>query len=250
MVRGFYNAASGMLTQQRKLNVMLSNVANVSTAGYKKDVVTSVPFGEHLVTRIEEYNQAQGPDIGEKHYIRTTDDVYTIQEQGILEPTGRSVDMAIVGEGFFLVGDEENRALTRNGQFEVDAEGYLYLPQLGRVQGESGEIAVGTSSFSVTVDGSLYVGGELIDKLLIVMDNDPVNMEKSGEGFFAADDYIVLEDNTGYAIKQGYIERSNVDMAEEMTRIIAAQRSFQSCAQVIKTYDEMSTKSINELAKV
>lgn len=250
MVRGFYNAASGMLTQQKKLNVMLNNVANASTAGYKKDVVTSAPFGEHLVTRTEEYNSARGENIGDGAYIRTTDDVYTIHEQGALEYTGRSVDLAIEGEGFFLVGPEDGRVLTRNGQFDIDAEGCLVLPQIGRVQGEGGDIEIGTSYFTVASDGSVYVGENLIDRISIVIDNDPVNIEKAGEGFFAADDFTEPEDNSGFKVKQGYIERSNVDMAEEMTRVLAAQRSFQSCSQLIKAYDNMSAKSINELAKL
>ena len=258
MLRGFYTAASGIISQEKRLNAIANNIANSSTAGYKKDDVVLGTFGEHLAVRMNTYNQTPLTPIGNGVWMQVADDKYTDFEQGGFESTGRSLDMAIRGEGFFVVATPDGDRLTRDGQFALDADGYLVLPGFGRVQGQGGDIFIGPSEFLVAENGAIYLppeegGGELmlIGRLAIALPDDYAALEKDRLGFFIAPNYALMgETHRGTSIMQTYIERSNVNMGEEMTRMIATQRSLQAASQIVKMYDDMSEQGNTRLSRV
>ena len=142
MVRGFYSAAAGVFSQQKALDAISNNIANSTTAGYKNQSTMESSFGEHLVSRLSDLNNLSSRNIGPGSFITVNSSEYTDFTQGSFENTGRAVDMAISGEGFFLVESETyGPVLTRNGQFEIDADGDLYLPGVGKVLND-GEDAI------------------------------------------------------------------------------------------------------------
>ncbi|HAN43769.1 MAG TPA: hypothetical protein DCP97_00105 [Ruminococcaceae bacterium] len=252
MNRGFYTAGSGILTQQRMLNVMSNNVANVRTPGFKKGTTVSTTFEQELLVRLEDGKHPLGASAA---IVSLPDEVITNYSQGQYDQTDRSLDAAIQGDGFFTLQNPTNpdqQLLTRNGQFDIDDEGYLVLPSGGRVLGVTGEIMVGQDDFDITETGDVYVNGDLVDKLLIQTPENHNNLIKYGEGL-----YIDTKPETTIQgipkttlIKQGYLERSNVDMSEEMTRMIAAQRQFQACSQVVRMIDQTNQKAVSELGKI
>lgn len=259
MLRGYYTAASGMVTQEKKLNTFANNISNASTAGYKKDSLVSGVFGEHLAVRMNAYQNVPHHPIGPGVFMQIIDEKYTDYEQGAFEQTDRPMDIAVAGEGYFVIGkDDGGEYLTRDGQFSLDEEGYLVLPGFGRVIGENGEINIGTSNFSVDRQGYIYVTPfdaepddepELLDRLLIVEPTDYETFDKADDKLFTTDDYeqVTFE---ATSIFQGRLERSNVNMAEEMTRVIASQRSLQTCSQIVKMYDDLADKINTQISRI
>lgn len=260
MVRGFYTAASGLWTQEKNLNNIANNISNVSTVGYKKDNLVNGTFGEHMTVRMNSYQQARYEQIGPGAYMQVVDDKYTNYEQGGFEETARPMDMSIMGNGFFVInGEDGEEYLTRDGQFSIDDEGFLVLPGFGRVQGEDGDIEVGTSSINVDRNGYIFVEdeeGEFDDvgHLLIAIPDDYDALEKVNNSLYSATDYTPLtveEDiENPPVVRQFHLEKSNVNMGDEMTRMLASQRSLQSCSQIVRMYDELSEQSNSQISRV
>lgn len=258
MLRGYYTAASGIVTQEKRLNTYSNNIVNASTVGYKKDNLISGVFGEHLAVRMNAYQNAVHNPIGPGVFMQRIDEKYTDYMQGTFDFTQRPMDIAVQGEGFFVIQKQDGEYLTRDGQFSLDDEGYLILPGFGRVLGENGEIEIGVSSFGVDGDGNIYVTPfdaepddepELLDRLLIVSPQDPEDIEKADDSLYTTSAYTVV-DGANTEILQGTLERANVNMAEEMTRVIASQRSLQSCSQIVKMYDELAEKITSQISRV
>ncbi len=256
MLRGYYTAASGIVVQEKKLNTYANNISNVLTAGYKKDNMISGVFGEHLAVRMNAYARNRTHEIGPGVFMQIVDEKYTDYVQGTFEMTGRMQDMAIAGDGFFVIGREDGEYLTRDGQFSLDEEGYLVLPGFGRVLGENGEIQIGNGDdFHVDEHGGVHVipfdeesdpeaESTQIDTLLVVNPDDWETFDKNREGLYDAGGAFTPVDYTNTRVFQGRLEKSNVNMAEEMTRVLYSQRSLQSCSQVVKMYDDMADRIV------
>lgn len=265
MFEGFYIAAAGMLTQQRTINVLANNMANVKTAGFKARRVLTETHEQTFATKLE---NATSEIIGPGEATRIVRDVATDFGENLLEETGRPFDMALVGPGYFNIQGENTQYLTRNGNFDIDEEGYLILSGIGRVLGEKGEIQVNGSYFTVETDGTVYDSEDkAVAKLLIT---DPQVAAAEGEGEAAvnpegANDlplvqmtngmYTVAEgvENTpseGYSVYQKVLERPNTDLNREYTLVMEAQRAFQSCANALKIIDQVNQKTATEIASI
>jgi flagellar basal-body rod protein FlgG len=252
------------MVQEKKLNTYANNMANVTTTGYKKDNMISGVFGEHLAIRMNAYHRNIKHPIGPGVFMQIVDQKYTDYEQGTFEMTNRPQDIALAGDGFFVIGREDGEYLTRDGQFSLDEEGYLELPGYGRVLGENGEILIGNGGdFHVDSHGGVHViafdeesdpeaEAELIDNILVVNPDVWETFDKAPgeEGFYLAPDGYTPVDFTNTQVFQGRLENSNVNMAEEMTRVLYSQRSFQSCSQIVKMYDEMADQINTRISRI
>ncbi len=239
MLSGFYTASSGMLVQQRNLNVISNNLANSQTTGYKSERLVTSTFDQEFLTRIEKNNTEQ---IGVGSAVSLVDDVITNFSGSSLDETARPLDMAIVGEGFFNVQGAERQYMTRNGNFNIDQEGYLVLKDVGRVLGQNGAINLnGSSGFAVSSDGRIFdENGQYVDRLLITMPTEDANMLKYNNGLYSSTAVETLDNATVY---QNVLERSNTDMNLEYTRLIEAQRAFTSCSTALRIVDQMNAKA-------
>ncbi|NLT47062.1 MAG: flagellar hook basal-body protein [Clostridiales bacterium] len=252
MVRGFYSAAAGVLTQQKAIDVISNNIANATTTGYKSQSTVETSFGEHLVSRMSSSPGVAENNIGPGAFMTANIDTYTDFSQGTLEYTGRNVDMAIQGEGFFLVESEKHgEVLTRNGRFELDEDGDLVLPGVGKVLGEGGrEINLKSSNFTVRADGTIYEDGRETDRLFIAMGEEDSRLTNVGEDVFISSGGYQRADEESYKVIQASIEKANVNMAKELSKIIAGQGHFQSCAQILKIYDKINELSVNRIGNI
>ncbi len=242
MYTGFYTAASGLTTQNKVVDVMGNNIANADTAGYKKDYLVTSTFGEHL-------QRQNGREIGNVNFGSRADHTYTSFEQGIETGTGRTLDFLIKGDGFFNVTMPDGTTLlTRNGQFSLDADGYLVDNRGNMINCQNGPVMIGNADFTVDEYGRVYLEGNYLDTLAITCPADYNNLEKAGEGYFVNTGAENNEFN--YSVVQGSIESSNIDMVEEMADMIASSRSFQACSQVIKIFDEIMNKSANQVGRL
>lgn len=252
MIRGFYSAAAGVLSQQKAIDAVSNNIANSSTVGYKSQSTVESSFGAHLVSRLNSDKQLTQHNIGPGSFMTVNAATHVDFSQGSLEFTGRSVDFAIQGEGFFMVKtDKYGDVLTRSGQFEIDENGNLILPGVGKVQDEDNkDINLNTSVFSVNEEGTISIEGGRVAKLYIAASENNFELIKLGAGtFFKAEGYEKA-DKKDYSIKQGTLERANVNMAKEMSRIIAGQGNFQSCSQIIKIYDKINEITVSRIGNI
>jgi len=254
MFKGFYGLTSGMLTQQRKLNTISNNMANASTPGYKKDVLTTTTFGEVLAHRTGSVDKNNPVQLGNVTMIRTVDELVTNYEQGILETTGRPLDAALIGEGFFEVETPtQGLVYTRNGSFTLDDEGYLYLQHIGRVMGQNGlPIRLMTDKVRIEPDGLITSeqNGNYLARLQVADFNDYSQLVKVGEGMFQnADAANMFEVETPQMMGKA-LERSNISMMDEMVSMISSQRALQSASQILKMYDQLMNKAANDIGRI
>ena len=239
MYQGFYNLTSGMLTQTRNLNVISNNMVNIQTAGYKRDKMVSSTFEEEMLYRTGRTNKNNPVELGVTSKIKTAERTYVNYEQGSFDPTGGIYDFALSGRGFFCIDTAEGVRYTRNGSFSVDSEGYLMLNNVGRVQGEGGQpIQIDNEDFQVSSDGTIRV-----------VDRDGGTREND-YGVFSTEQASreLAEGETSVLWKT--VERSNVDMVEELTNMMSSQRALQSAAQVLKMYDQVMSKSATDVGRL
>jgi len=241
-------AATGLTNQQRRLDMIANNVSNVNTVGYKSDRLN---FKEALYTagivpgppRTPEGNQQKGHGV---MVAGTTKDFST----GNFIRTDRQLDVAIQGEGFFALGDDDGNVFyTRIGSFHLGSEPdgtYLVNGEGLYVLGADGErilVPENTQSIEIETDGTVnFVNWEETTsvKIDIYTFRNISGLETSGNGNYVesvASGERRISDAA--EVRQGVLEGSNVNLAEEMTRMIRTQRAFQLASRALTTADEM-----------
>ncbi len=210
MFKGFYNLTSGMLTQQRHLNVVGNNMVNVSTAGFKQSVYTATTFDDVMYARVGNKEKIY-TDIGRQSYIRANSEIYVNFDQGIPEPTNIPLDFAIYGDGFFAVRDGDgNVSYTRAGSFSLDEEGYLCFPGTGRVLDPQGQtILLETDKITADAQGNIFnENGGFLGQVGVYAFEDNGQLVHNDNGFFTGDGAQAVENPT---LMWKYVERSNVE---------------------------------------
>lgn len=245
MFQGFYNLASGVLTQTRNLNVISNNMVNVSTPGFRADTYPETTFQNVMMYRIGNNDKSNPTPIGQMNRIVTGGGNVTNYERAGVTETESTLDFAINGEGFFAVQTEDGVRYTRNGSFILDDQGYLYLDSVGRVLGTDGKpIWLGTDKISCDSLGSLYSeeSGKKLGRIGVVdFNNYNQDLEKiTGDLFVATGNGT----NVDSEIMQSVLEDSNVDPIQEMANMMATERALQSASQVLKMYDQLASKIV------
>ncbi len=250
MLRGYYTSANGIINEQRILNVITNNLANAKTAGYKSDEAIPTTFAEKLLLINNRHSQT-----GTIRY-RTIDYTYTDTEQGTFENTGSRLDIALVGNIYFNIEERRSgeRLLSRNGQFTINGEGYLTLGTTGYVLDENGErIQLGTADFQVDRFGELTTGDGRVFQLGLSFIEPNTDIEKVDDNLmrpYEETDIGNLPDGLVYQVKQGWFERSNVDIAEETIAAMDAQHVFEACTAALKIANSMNQIACNDLASI
>ena len=238
MLSGFYTAGSGILNQQRNVNIIGNNISNNQTAGYKAQRMVSTTYEHNFLTRLENGVYTK---IGEGDPAVYTREVETLYDESYLKETENPYDMALVGSGYFNIAGTNTTYLTRNGNFNIDAEGYLVLEGIGRVQGRNGDLMVGGSDYTITPRGLVYNSdGVFVDRILVTKPVEGSEIKKFDNGMFVAENTEDVDTPTVY---QNHLEQSNVDMNEEYTNLIEAQRALQACASALKMVDKINEKA-------
>jgi flagellar basal-body rod protein FlgG len=256
MVRGFYEAASGVLAQQRNFNVLSNNIANVTTTGYKAGGLIGSSFAEHLVARVGDGMILPRRDIGPGTFFTAHVDEYIDFAQGNIENTERDLDMALVGDNSFFMIESESmgEVLTRNGQFSVDAEMNLILPGIGLVLDDGGSpIVLDSSGILVDETGGIRYAdgdGEEVARIGVYSVEDTSELTEVNHGFYRGDETPDTAELGSYRVVQYAIEKSNVNMALEMSRVIAGQNLYNACTQVVKMYDQLNEALVTQVGRV
>ncbi len=249
MFKGFYNLTSGMVSQGRRLDVISNNMANVSTSGYKADTYTDSTFREYMVSRVGNKDKRNSTEIGPASYILAPSQLYTDYAQGSLEQTGMPLDFAIEGDGFFAVQSGNGVAYTRAGSFALDDEGYLCQPDGSRILDPNGEeISLGTDKIHADASGVISTeDGLYLGQIGVYSFADNAQLQRNAQGYFTGGG---AQAATGASLHWKTQERSNIDLIQQMTGMMTAQRAFQSAAEVSKMYDQLMTKAATNLGNV
>jgi len=228
-------AVIGLFRQERRHELIANNLSNAQTAGFKKDV----PVFHRIFS--EAFSSYQ---LGE---FETS---VTSFQQGELQATRNPLDLAIEGEGFFKVKTPQGIRYTRSGNFRLNREGTLVQDSGYPVLGRTGEINLKGNQFSIDKDGTVYVDGASRDKIALVTFADLNGLKKEGHALFKQESVQEEKEVPQSQVHQGTMELSNINIMEEMVRMIDALRSFEACRKIVQVQDEMDAKAVNELAKV
>ncbi len=251
MIRGIYTALSGLNVHEIKQSILANNIANIDTPGFKRDAFSV--GGQSDVARLFRFVSGGSPTfIGELPLsVQPQATFSTDFSQGRLEATGNPFDLAIDGEGFFVVETPEGPAYTRAGNFTRGADGRLVTLSGYPVQGEAGDIVLPErGEVLVDEEGNVHAGGELVGRLRIVRFPDPQLLEKRGENLFRAPEGVTPQEATGYTIRQGFLEKANIDIVEVMVRMIEALREYELTQRAVVAQDETLQKAVNEIPRL
>ncbi|TKW74605.1 MAG: flagellar basal-body rod protein FlgF, partial [Bradyrhizobium icense] len=224
---------SRQVTLERQMDVIANNVANVTTNGFKADRSL---FQEYLMPTAREDNFAAGRDRRLSHVMdRAT---YKDFGQGSLDQTKNPLDVAINGDGMFVVQTPAGERYTRDGSFQIDNQGQLVNASGYPVLGNNGPIRFQQTDKQIQIasDGNITVleGTNRIDsvraKLRIVNFTQPQRLKKEGSNLFSAGEGNEAQADTKSTVAQGFIERSNVNSVLEMTRLIEVNRMYTNMA--------------------
>ena len=253
-------AATGMLAQQRNVEVISNNIANLNTVGYKRQRAEFQDLLYQTIERAGALSSATGATVPNGVQIGAgvkTGSVYRITEQGAVTSTGNDFDLAISGKGLFRIELPDGReAYTRAGNFGVSAD--------GRIVTEDGyELMPGVTvpedvlDIAVSKDGVVQaqIAGEQslreIGRSELAVFFNESGLEAIGENLLpetpaSGEPIIGNPDDPGYgSILQGYLENANVDPVQEITTLIAAKRAYEMNARVIDTSDQMLAVNAN-----
>lgn len=249
MNTGFYVIASGMLTRSRELDVIGNNLVNSRTPGYRADRLLTSSFQQELLTRTEGRSHAV---LGSGDTAAVVGEVASQFQEGLIQQTGATFDLALSGPGFFNIQSADGAVhLTRNGQFTRDAQGYLALAGAGRVLGTAGPIFLPSDDFAADPSGNLYTAaGQLLGTLRVTAPGAQEQILKEDSGLFRLAGGGAGTAAAGYTVNQGSLETSNVDLTRELTDYIAAQRAFESCSSAMQIVDAMDKKGASQIASV
>ncbi|MGB8651717.1 MAG: flagellar hook-basal body complex protein [Mycobacteriales bacterium] len=283
MMRSMFAGVSGMRSTQMMMDVVGDNIANVNTAGYKASRVVFQDTLSQLLkdgsagngSTVGSTNPAQ---VGLGVHVNAVD---AIQTQGAIQNTGRSTDVAIQGAGSFVVLLGTETAYTRAGSFSLDATNHLVDPSGAMLQGwpadatgaipstapgamttltvpaaDPADATALLSSFAIADDGKLnavYSNGRAltVGQIALATFSNPAGLVARGDGHFrsspasGAAQYVTAGSGGSGGLAAGALEMSNVDLAQEFTNMMIAQRAFQANSKVISASDDMLQDLVN-----
>lgn len=257
MVRGLYTAYTGMVNEQKRLDIITNNLANSATIGYKEENVTSQAFREMLTYKIKDRsNGFVDENIGSMSLGVKIGETYVNWEQGSLRQTENTYDLALQGRGFFTVKvvnakGEEKLYYTRNGVFQCTSDGYIVDNDGNHLQGSGGDLQVPTDAAKIVIDrdGAVYADDVYVDTIQITDFEDYNYLKQYGDNFYEAVDGAVMVDAI-CTMEQGYTEQSNVNVVDQMVDMITITRAYEAGQRMIQTQDSLLNHSVNEVGKV
>jgi len=232
MLEGLYSAAAGMQAQTQRMDTVANDLANVNTNGYKRE---RVAFRDLLYVRDASGNVQSGAGAA----ATTIGRGFT---QGAVRETGNPLDLAIENGGFLQVRRADGTtALTRDGALRLDARGRITTQQ-GDLLQPAVTLPAGTKESDVQIgsDGTISVANRQVGRIQLMTVRSPQGLQSAGDNLFrttaASGAATALP---GGRLTQGAVEASNVDVADTMTEMMDAQRSYQLASKAIQMQDQL-----------
>ncbi len=232
-----YLALNRQVGLKLEMDVIANNIANVNTTGFRRE---GLSFTEFVISASNESSVSMA-DTGARHIL---------DRPGGLTETGGAFDLAIEGDGFFLLEGVGEQILTRAGAFQVSEFGVLASANGAPLLDAGGAqipIAIDAKDIQVSADGTISADGNIVAQLAIV-GADPTAMKRLGDtGFTVAEgDFEVIANPQ---VRQGALENSNVNPVHEMARMIEVTRAYEMAQSVIQDEDERVREAIQTLGE-
>lgn len=254
-MKGLYHASGSMLVNQTKLEHVSNALSNLNTPGFKRSEVVTQSFPEMLLYRLEGTPAgrkiAQGP-VGTTVDNIAVEEIPLLHEPGSLLDTGRELDVALQGAGFFAVETPAGERYTRNGHFHIDGAGMLVTSDGHYVQGEEGPIELNSDRPRIDAQGWIYEEDEEdpVARLQVMHFEEEELLFKEDSGLYQAQAGAAVLEEEEYEVRQGYLEDSNADLSRQMTNMIRLRRSYEASQRISQAYDSMLSRAANELASL
>lgn len=236
-------AVSRQAVLRRSMSVIANNLANMNTTGFKGE---KMMFVEHLV------RSKGGSTIGgdKLAFVR---DVATVRDlsEGDFKKTSNPLDLAIHGEGYFVVGTQNGQRYTRNGNLQLDAAGQLVTRNGDPILSDGGDpffFSPGDVNIDIASDGTLSTENGVMGKIALVQFQNKRDMNLVAGGLYTSRQEAIPVENP--QIAQGMLEESNVKPIVEMTRMIEVHRTYDNAKKFIEREDDRQQQMIKELARV
>jgi len=231
----------GIDAADERVKSLMNNMVNAETPGYKKSDVAIKAFPmqlESATKRLEGGADTMAP------YI---DGAYLSHAPGALIRTGNDTDLAIGGDGFFVIEGSFGEGYTRDGRFVVDNQGRLATAIGGHtVLSRGGPVYVPPGSkIQVTQTGEIKVNDQVMAELRIVKVPDPSKLDSMGGSIFRNPGNVMVEDVDHPKVIQGYIESSNVSMVDAMMELVVLSRIYNINTKVISTRDQNLSRALD-----
>lgn len=231
----------------QRLGVIAQNIANATTSGFKKEILVSRNFADYLGV------EGKASPGGQALVPASLPEVAGVTDfsQGTQRYSGNPLDVAIEGDGFFELRDDQGVKYTRQGAFQLDATGLLVNQTGMPVMGTAGEIRLTTAQPSIDNMGRIFEAGKQVAELKVVNITNPQTLVNQGAGLFASSDQTQTSALTegGARVREGFLEASNVVTMHEMVRMIETMRHFEASQKLIQAYDGMLDKAITKLGE-
>ena len=217
MLRSLYTAYTGMINEQRRMDIMTNNLANATTAGYKMESSSRQSFDKVLGIKIRDVAEAYN-------------------------------DHAI---GQMSLGVKIGEVFTRDGNFRLTKDGHVTDVYGNQLRTESGvlQVPLDSEDISIGVDGTVSVNNQVIDKVKVVDFENYDYIEKFGDNLYQTV-AGATEKEAEAQVLQGYIEQSNVNSVREMVNLITITRAYEAGQKMIQSSDSIMDSAVNSVGRV
>ena len=257
MVKGLYTSATGMINEQRRVDVLANNLANSSTTGFKAEGSTSEAFYDVLAYKIKDTSEPfAARKLGAMNLGVKIGETYRDFSEGSFITTENDYDMALSGKGFFAIeftskAGEVSTKYTRAGDFIVNTKGELV--------NKNGDYVLDTNNSHIILDpivkpvmgldGTIYQNGNAVAKIQVQDFEDYNYLKKYGENYFDAVEGATPIESTA-TVYNGMLEASNVQTVKEMVNLINYQRAYETNQKMIQAHNETLDIAVNQVGKV
>ncbi|MBU2492243.1 MAG: flagellar hook-basal body complex protein [Bacteroidetes bacterium] len=235
MDKGINTIAKNLSHHMKNIEIVANNLANINSTGFKREL----PFSEYL-------SRAEAKDI--KQITDYTEGMFTL--------TGNPLDLALSGEGFFMVKTERGLEITKNGKFSLTDDGFLINAMGNKVMSAKGEINISAKAFDknkaliITKLGEIKLGDDVVDRLMIAKVENPEKlMRTESQNFYLEGEEYDMADEEKYNIIQGYLEESNTNPILEMQAMIGINKDYETSQKIMNSMDRVMGMA-NEVGKV
>lgn len=260
MLKNIYSPLSGALAQQKVLDLIANNLANMNTTGFKGDRVSFTLLEPEPEKRydsplppanfkvgIEQLMHLRGNEMA---YVGVAD-VTRDPSQGPAIQTHNPTDLMIEGEGMLAVETPDGTRYTRSGALGISRDGFLVTQAGHPIRGEKGSIPVRAGAFQINDGGEVWQNNQLVDRIQLYKFDDPKALEREGMNYFY---YGGTPEGARLVarpeVRQGFLEGSNVNAIKDMTNMIIAHRSYEAYQKAVQNFDQMMQKSSNSIGVV
>ncbi len=235
MSAGLQAAAGSMMADIERLASLSRNLANVGTVGYKREIARALPFEQAMAL-------ASGDA---REQIQLARDFKT----GPIRETGNPLDLALDGDGFLVVSTSDGDALTRSASLRLQSDGLLVTQAGWPVQTDAGDLRITFANPKIDAQGRIFDGERLVAQLKLVKPAKSEGLIFSGGGLYVPQESSGLKPADGVGVRQGYLEMSNVESAQEMVRLLETVRHFEAGQKMVQGMDEMMDRALKKLGE-